>query len=622
MEQKTLIDLFAGNLFNIPDYQRGYAWENKQWKDFVEDIDALISDEEEVKHHYTGTVVTYCDEKKAQVAYDSVEKLRSVDVVDGQQRLTTACLYLSVIIRMLVKRGRDYQRVIPKYLFAGTMTRLIPNNDTNDLFLDLLSKGHPNTAATSTHQKRLVEACAYFEAHVTPKTDDDLVALFDAITGKLVFTFYTIKEECEIGMTFELMNSRGKDLSVLELLKNYLMHWIFRNVEKVERESLTGSINKSWKNTYTNIGSCEGRIGSCESREDQCLRIAWTLYRNHSPKAWQGYEGFKQEDHFPLRSFPSNRPRPAVKDDMIKFAEGLAEVSSHYAIITNPQDTNTISPEENLWLKKIKNTDTIANFLPVMVAARIKCREGIIDQADYVHLLEALECYAFRVFLFEGKRSNAGQTELYKQGKELFDGERTIQSVIESVYGLVRYYSSETSFAENLSKPFAWYWRRHLLKYTLFEYELELLQGKQPPHLRWQDLRDSTLEHIYPQTPDEASHWKKVWNDADTEQYRHDLGNLVLTKDNSSYGRVDFERKKGKPGVDRPCYANSNIKQEREIASYDDWTPVELVQRRERLVKWIGTRWKTQDVEVKTAIEDADNFTDKVALEIDESWKG
>jgi len=53
-----------------------------------------------------------------------------------------------------------------------------------------------------------------------------LKELFLAVTQRLHFTFYKIEDECEIGMTFELMNSRGKGLSVLELLKNYLMHWV------------------------------------------------------------------------------------------------------------------------------------------------------------------------------------------------------------------------------------------------------------------------------------------------------------------------------------------------------------------------------------------------------------
>jgi len=57
MDKKTLNDLLNANLYAIPDYQRGYAWEIKQWKDFIQDIDALVDDN--INNHYTGTVVIY-----------------------------------------------------------------------------------------------------------------------------------------------------------------------------------------------------------------------------------------------------------------------------------------------------------------------------------------------------------------------------------------------------------------------------------------------------------------------------------------------------------------------------------------------------------------------------------
>ena len=44
--------IFTENLFRIPDYQRGYAWSEKQLKDFWNDIEQL----EEGKHHYTGVL--------------------------------------------------------------------------------------------------------------------------------------------------------------------------------------------------------------------------------------------------------------------------------------------------------------------------------------------------------------------------------------------------------------------------------------------------------------------------------------------------------------------------------------------------------------------------------------
>ena len=64
MNKKTLTSLFTESLYRIPDYQRGYAWEEKQWKDFIQDIDALV--DEQVTSHYTGTVVVY-DGRDAEV---------------------------------------------------------------------------------------------------------------------------------------------------------------------------------------------------------------------------------------------------------------------------------------------------------------------------------------------------------------------------------------------------------------------------------------------------------------------------------------------------------------------------------------------------------------------------
>jgi len=67
MDKKTLKSLFSEALFRIPDYQRGYAWEKKQLNDFIQDIDALVVDE--VRNHYTGTIVVFCDKDAEENIY-------------------------------------------------------------------------------------------------------------------------------------------------------------------------------------------------------------------------------------------------------------------------------------------------------------------------------------------------------------------------------------------------------------------------------------------------------------------------------------------------------------------------------------------------------------------------
>jgi hypothetical protein len=616
MNKKSLTSLFAETIYQIPDYQRGYAWDEKQLRDFIQDIDALVDDK--MTSHYTGTIVVYAA-RKADARKYGTKRLEVVDVVDGQQRLTTSCLYLSVIIRALLQKDeQDYERDISDFLYSGAICKLALNNDTGNIFYDLMKTGKANTAVQSPHERRLIAAYNRFKEHI----DEQLInrgadgvvylkELHHALTQKLHFTFYQVEDECEIGMTFELMNSRGKGLSVLELLKNYLMHWVSRNEKDlVDRDTMTALINKNWKDVYTNLGSCSGD-------EDQCLRIAWTLYCSHLPANWKGYDGFKKDEYIPLRNFNAKRTKEETKDFIDRFADGLADISLHYTSITNPTVSNTVSRDELLWLTKIHHTGNIANFLSLMVAARIHLKNESISELDYIALLKALECYAYRVFLYEGRRGNAGKSSFYRWGQEIFTQNQTISNVIVWVYELTRYYAAEKSFTEDNAHPDKWYGTR-CLKYTLFEYELHLLKteghGKQP-HLTWEQLSDSTIEHILPQTPDDGSHWKAVWSSDDFNECLHDIGNLVLTQDNSSYRNFEFSRKKGQPG-ESPSYSNSDIRQERKLSLFSDWTRKEFDQRRGELEVWINQRWKTeisQEAETLEIIDedDEDNIVNK-----------
>jgi len=404
-------------------------------------------------------------------------------------------------------------------------------------------------------------------------------------------------------MTFELMNSRGKELSILELLKNYLMHWIYRNVpDESERGEISKLINMAWKTTYTNIGKCNGD-------EDQCLRVAWTLFCSYTPANWSGYTGFKDDDYIPLRNF-TKRTQHEVKKFIISFSQGLAEVSGHYTTIINPDSGRMISDDERIWLSKIHNTGNIANFLPLMVVSRKYCVEELIPGNDYIELLKALECYAYRVFLFEGRRSNAGKTSFYRWAFDVYSKAKALPEIKDSVYGLVLHYATEDNFNDWISEPNDWYAYRRLLRYTLFEYELHLLieEGKNmAPALTWEQLGDSTIEHILPQNPDKKSRWRAVWDTKQIHEALHDVGNLVLTQNNSNYLNFEFKRKKGKPGIS-PSYSDSDIRQERRIAIYRDWTPRIFMKRRKDLVSWIRDRWGTHSKGLKVKVDITNDF--------------
>jgi uncharacterized protein with ParB-like and HNH nuclease domain len=214
MEKKTLSSILEGKIFQISDDQRGYAWEEKQWRDFVHDIDNLVYDK--IISHYTGTIVIYQPSTRPTEDYGQ-RKLETVDVVDGVQRLITCSLYLSIIIEELLKIGKDaFHAEIPFYLYFGSKTKLRPNNGTADFYFDLISNGTGNIKANSVQEKRIYNAYFFLKKHIEEqlelragKGEIYLRDLFDAIIHKLTFSIYTIEVESEIGRTIALINSRG-----------------------------------------------------------------------------------------------------------------------------------------------------------------------------------------------------------------------------------------------------------------------------------------------------------------------------------------------------------------------------------------------------------------------------
>lgn len=78
----------------------------------------------------------------------------------------------------------------------------------------------------------------------------------------------------------------------------------------------------------------------------------------------------------------------------------------------------------------------------------------------------------------------------------------------------------------------------------------------------------------------------------------HSLGNLVLTYDNSAYGRKCFKEKKGRHlAADMPpvkCYAQAPLRQEQRLALYSEWTPETITARQRELAEWAIRRWSVQ----------------------------
>ncbi len=256
-EPKPLNSLFEKKLFRIPDYQRGYAWQPEQLRDFWEDLMNLPDNYR--RKHYTGVLTL------KQVPADSVKENddeyflirdRSYSiyhVVDGQQRLTTFVIFLQAFVEKVralpENRGKlDHDVFISgslsiayvqsEFLFEsdprGGEYRAYKFGYTADnpsyeyLRYKIFEEEGGGSIQETFYTLNLGNAKQYFSKQLDSlyqqQGAEGLQSVYEKLTRRFLFNEYVIKDEFDVFVAFETMNNRGKQLSNLELLKNRLTH--------------------------------------------------------------------------------------------------------------------------------------------------------------------------------------------------------------------------------------------------------------------------------------------------------------------------------------------------------------------------------------------------------------
>ena len=221
----TLADLFNGRLFKIPNYQRYYSWKEKQCTHLFEDI--RRSFEKEKRPHFMATVVGL---KRGKPILIVTKAYQNIDIVDGQQRITTLVALYKAISKELgesnaeKKVKNDIDEMLVK--FDTTVLLLQTNHDTSYNFATYIRKGTyelPNQAETSA-ERNLVEAVSACEKFVKEwKESKDLLDLVEHLNNKMMFVYHEIDDEALVYSVFEVLNSRGLEVSWFDRLKSTLM---------------------------------------------------------------------------------------------------------------------------------------------------------------------------------------------------------------------------------------------------------------------------------------------------------------------------------------------------------------------------------------------------------------
>ncbi|WP_187846665.1 DUF262 domain-containing protein [Helicobacter pylori] len=597
MELLNLDGVVEKGVFEIPSYQRGYAWQKRQLKDFWNDLEHVskLGD----KFHYMHSLTLRKSENELE---DS-----AFEIIDGQQRLATSLILLGILAKITQNKDPKYSLInlepILSYKYYGLSEafRAITEEEKD------LEK-----FKTSFYAKNLIKAYEFFQEKISDTPIETLEKMFDALTKKMLFSAVELNDNrIDPFSSFETINNRGKDLSTLELFKNRL-HFVAHKICNGQKlETLQQEINKTYTIIYDDLRSFE---------YDDLER-----FLKHFVAYYYGENSNKFKERLLEMEFNAHRKYDDANldDEYDKIDELLSYLSYSSKIwnflhtldekaITLKEFKIEITPKTRTLLDKMRRLNALSDnaFLPLLLSLfTIQLERKHANKQPYTTkelegLLEYLERFGFLIYGVAGKNTAKNEwIELaFRAFRSYREGEGNI--TIEDLPTLEKSFFNRqgNSALELLEESIhskknteKWYQWGKALNYLLYEYEL---YHNPETTLNFDDSIES-IEHILPQKPDQGySAKEKNW--AKNPHIAHALGNLLLIPKNanSSLSNKPFEEK-------RKAYLGSYS--EKEVAKNASFGVAQIKERSEKLLDFLIARYRIAELVGEDAIKDFKN---------------
>lgn len=559
-ELQSLSQIFQNKIFRIPDYQRGYAWQSQQLRDFWEDIVNLQSD----RYHYTGllSLKKLNQEESRKLGNDDSWLLQSgfkaYHIVDGQQRLTTFVIMLNEIIEFTCQLpdniGKSYEEIYLgfeniKDIKAKYISRKRPPEDLiitymfgyeNDnpsaeyLKYKVLGQEYGGTIKETYYTKNLKYAKEFFGkellAYYEKKGIEGITDLYRKLTLKLMFNIHEIEDDYDVFVAFETMNNRGKRLTNLELLKNRLIYlttlYSSDILDGTDQIALRELINKAWSEVYYQLGRNENNLLS----DDEFLRAHWIIYYSYSRKRGDDYIKFllrkfshksifeniievnpdeddptvfmsdqqDDDDDIEVDSSPNVTDEFLQPKEIIDYVNSLNETAEYWYYTFYPEKCPDITEEEQVWIEKL-NRIGIGYFRPIVAVSLIPRLE--YSKYERIAFYKAVERFIFITFRMAMYQSSYKSSDYYRKTREVYMENMSLSDVTEDLINTTNENAADAVrvFVTRMNKRFIsqdGFYSWRELRYFLYEYEYSLASKYKLDKLSWADLTKVVKDKI------------------------------------------------------------------------------------------------------------------------------
>ncbi len=213
----TIKEIFQEERYSIPNYQRDYAWKDKNFWDLWEDLEEAIKYNKKGQGHFMGTMVVAKNE----------DNKKLYDIIDGQQRTTTIFMLLHVLAS---KQNEKDKRETRKYLYQKGELKLEVAPQNQSFFKTLLEAtekeniSHCEKDADTEGKQNLFEVLKAILDKISKLSKEEVNERLEVLLKMVLMRL----EEPDPGRairTFQSVNDRGVPLLLLDKLKSLLIYY-------------------------------------------------------------------------------------------------------------------------------------------------------------------------------------------------------------------------------------------------------------------------------------------------------------------------------------------------------------------------------------------------------------
>ena len=553
-KELQLMKIFSDDyLFEIPEYQRPYAWTTEQVSDLIDDLFYAMDRGEkidEIPPYFLGSIVIIKDFTSTQA-----------HIVDGQQRITTLTILFCVLRELSTG---DIRNTLGKYvredsdMLAGVEGgfRLSVRKRDRDFFQDKVQGmgtlpsflEHP-PADLPDSQQRMFENAKYLWDSLSKLDEKRRVRLASFLVRRCYLVVVSASDQSSAYRVFAVMNDRGLDLSPTDILKAEIIGAM--------DDSIRSQYTEKWEGIEEGIGR--------DNFRDLFAHIRMIYMKNKARGA------LNQE--FREGVLDRVKDKNFIDDVLTPFADAYEVVTrADYRSVDEAEKIKSI----NLYLEHLGRLDNDDWIPPAMVFFKHHPNETHV----LLRFTQDLERLAYGMFI---KRANINERiNRYADVLEEFEKDRNI---FEDTARLQLEPGEKTEILQALDGPV--YSTMRVRRPLLLRLD-SLLADVGARY----DYSTISIEHVLPQNPSPDSEWMTWFPDEEERlQWTHRLANLVLLSfyKNVRAQNYEFGRKRSeyfqRKGV-APFALTTQVLTESE------WTSDVLKRRQRDLIDVLKREWR------------------------------